>query len=319
MNIVFKHNSILPVRSYGGTERIIYWHMRKLVELGHRVTMIGHKKSHLSPIGVKLINLKKKWESLVPEGTDIIHLYENYKPDIDIPTIRQIQGNGKRGELFPENTVFLTRKHASLHGAQCFIPNALDLREYPFPEGKQCRWEDFLFLAKASWKVKNVKDCIRAARTAKKKLHIVGGRYLWPSRFIRGYGMAGGKRKLALMAPCDALLFPVRWHEPFGIAVVEAMALGLPVLASPYGSLSEIVTGETGLIVDCFAKLVEVMETPHSFNPRTIRTYVEKHFSFDLYSRRFLTLYERVMAGEKLNPSCPTWCGERGALELLAF
>ena len=319
MNIVFKHNGILPVRNYGGTERIIYWHMKRLAQLGHRATMIGHRKSDLSPIGVHLIPLRENWEQSIPKDTDILHLYENEEPETDIPTIVQIQGNGKIGESFPENTVFLTQKHASLHGAQCFVPNALDLTEYPFPWGKQCRWEDFLFLAKASWKVKNVKHCIWACKRAKKRLHIVGGHYLWPSRLVKGHGMAGGQRKLNLVASSDALLFPVRWHEPFGIAVIEAMALGLPAIASPYGSLPEIITEETGLIVENFEELLKALETPHSFDPHLIRSHVERNFSFDLYTRRFLELYERVMAGEKLNPTRPSWNQKQEALELLPY
>ena len=44
---------------------------------------------------------------------------------------------------------------------------------------------------------------------------------------------------------------PIRWPEPFGLVMTEAMACGTPVIAFPEGSASEIVLdGETGFVVE---------------------------------------------------------------------
>ena len=40
---------------------------------------------------------------------------------------------------------------------------------------------------------------------------------------------------------CHALLFPIDWPEPFGLAMIEAMACGTPVIAYPFGSVPEVV------------------------------------------------------------------------------
>ena len=48
-----------------------------------------------------------------------------------------------------------------------------------------------------------------------------------------------------------AVLFPIDWDEPFGLVMTEAMACGTPVIATPRGSVPEVVAdGETGWIVD---------------------------------------------------------------------
>ncbi len=53
------------------------------------------------------------------------------------------------------------------------------------------------------------------------------------------------------MAACDIFVFPSR-YEGFGIALVEAMAQGMPVIASDIETLREIITdGQDGMLVDC--------------------------------------------------------------------
>jgi glycosyltransferase involved in cell wall biosynthesis len=52
-------------------------------------------------------------------------------------------------------------------------------------------------------------------------------------------------------ARAGVFVFPSLWHEPFGIPVIEAMAAGLPVVATRGGALPEIVIdGKTGFLVD---------------------------------------------------------------------
>ena len=54
-----------------------------------------------------------------------------------------------------------------------------------------------------------------------------------------------------IMRHSDVLAFPSIWQEPFGLPVIEAMASGLPVIATRSGALGEtVVDGETGFLVD---------------------------------------------------------------------
>lgn len=322
MKIVFHHPHPLPVIAYGGIERIIFWHMVELVRTGHQVTLIGHPDSKVTEHGIELIphtDQTISFEKLIPADTDIIHLFYNHKCDTKIPTINTIQGNGKIGENFILNSVFVSKKHANNHASDVFIYNGLDLAEYPFVETKK-EWNRFLFLAKASWRVKNLKHTVEACRATNKHLEIVGGRWIGLSRFIHSHGIIGGSKKMQLIEKSDALIFPVRWHEPFGIAIIEAMAYGLPVIASPYGSLPEIITPEVGFIVNNLSELKEVLRNPpKKFSPMTIRKYIEENFSIAKHTREYLALYQKIIEGKTLNSSGPHYNLSERAENLLPF
>jgi glycosyltransferase involved in cell wall biosynthesis len=48
----------------------------------------------------------------------------------------------------------------------------------------------------------------------------------------------------------DIFIFPSVWNEPFGIPIIEAMAMKLPVIATQGGAFPEIITeGKSGLLV----------------------------------------------------------------------
>ena len=57
--------------------------------------------------------------------------------------------------------------------------------------------------------------------------------------------------KAQLLAHAKAMIFPIQWEEPFGLAMVEAMMSGTPVIAIKRGAAIEIVEpGVTGLLAD---------------------------------------------------------------------
>lgn len=64
-------------------------------------------------------------------------------------------------------------------------------------------------------------------------------------------GIVDGSNKILLYKKAKALLFPIKWEEPFGMVLIEAMACGTPVVAYNRGSVPEIVRdGETGFIIN---------------------------------------------------------------------
>src|SRR5439155_13458714 len=73
-------------------------------------------------------------------------------------------------------------------------------------------------------------------------------------------GQVGGKQKDYFLRNAAALLFPIRWPEPFGLVMIEALACGTPVLALRQGSVPEVIRdGVTGFIRDDEDGLVEAV------------------------------------------------------------
>jgi glycosyltransferase involved in cell wall biosynthesis len=66
-----------------------------------------------------------------------------------------------------------------------------------------------------------------------------------------------------------ALPFPIRWAEPFGLVMTEAMACGTPVVAWRNGSVPEVVAdGETGVIVSSVEEVAAAVDRVGDLDPR---------------------------------------------------
>ncbi len=322
MKILFQTSAILPVVKYGGTERVIYWLMKELSRKGHEVFLIGHPNSYVENIGVKLIPHPEgltDWRKLIPKGIDIIHL--SYRPvfELDCPLVITLHGNGQVGESFHPNTVFISKKHMEIHGGEFFVYNGIDLSEYPFQDRKR-GWERFMFLAKARWKVKNLKDCVRAVRKNKKWLDVAGGTGFSFNSRIKYHGMVDDRKKGELFLHNDVLLWPVRWHEPFGIAMIEAMAMGLPVIGSTYGSLPEVISPEVGILCKNYSEFEKAVGLKENlFNSEEIRSYVENKFSSSLMADNYLNIYEKVIHDGVLCQKNPRYMPENSPEFLQTF
>lgn len=323
MHAVIVNRAPIPVFAYGGTERVIWDLGRALVALGHTVTYLVPKGSSCDFAQVVALEEGSGSQSLAAQidriqpAVDVVHV--QFVPEAAFinadshPYVMTQHGNPEVGEQLPLNTVFVSRNHAQRHQSEHFVHNGLDWSAYGDPQLDAPR-DGFHFLGKAAWRVKNVQGAIRTARLARQQLHVLGGdrfnfrrgvRLTWSPQ-VHFYGMVGGSQKLQALARSRGLIFPVRWHEPFGLAVIESLYFGCPVFATPYGALPELVPPNCGAL-HTSAKLLaravtEALE--HPFDARACHDQALR-FNAQKMALDYLKYYKAVQTMKPLHEQPP--------------
>jgi glycosyltransferase involved in cell wall biosynthesis len=106
--------------------------------------------------------------------------------------------------------------------------------------------------------------------------------------------------KQAFLGEAKALLFPIRWPEPFGLVMIEAMACGTPVIAYDQGSVREILEdGVTGFIVRSEEEAIAAAGRIDSLNRDRIRAEFERRFTSHRMALNYLEVYRTLGAGER--------------------
>jgi glycosyltransferase involved in cell wall biosynthesis len=109
-------------------------------------------------------------------------------------------------------------------------------------------------------------------------------------------GEADNHTKLALLANAKALLNPIRWPEPFGLVMIEALASGTPVVALKAGAAPEIVEdGVTGFVCTDRGRLLAALDRLDALSRQDCRAAVAGHFSSDRMVSDHVDLYEGVV------------------------
>ncbi len=129
-------------------------------------------------------------------------------------------------------------------------------------------------------------------------------------RGVEYIGEVCDREKVELLRDARALLFPVQWPEPFGLAMVEAMACGTPVIARRCGSIPEIVThGFTGFICDDDDALVDAIHDLDLIDRRDCRHDVEERFSVTRMVDDYEAVYQRMIEQRRFGGARKTAMG----------
>ena len=104
------------------------------------------------------------------------------------------------------------------------------------------------------------------------------------------------------LAQARGLLMPIRWDEPFGMVMVEALACGTPVIAFPEGAAVEIVVDQkTGFLVDDERGMADAIGQLHRIDARDCRAWVRQNCDVEVVA----AAYERVYREAALPLSSP--------------
>ena len=304
----------LPPKKYGGTERVVWSLAINQQKAGHEVRYLWGNAKNL-PNNAKIASKKQSIQSQIDDWPDIVHFHRPFNGELHKPYICTEHGNAQKPSVYARNTVFLSRKHADNHGADCFVYNGLDWDEYGTPAFDKPR-SYAIFLGKCNAPHKNMMGAINVAKVSKKQIWVLGGNRLNPkrkpplimSRHVKFCGMVGGETKNNIIKHAQALVFPVRWHEPFGLAVIESLYLGVPVIATPFGSLPEIINEpRVGLLSDSYATLSASLNDLSHCDRTACHELARDKFSGLQMHIAYQQCYEQVLDGTPLNrgePKC---------------
>ena len=114
-------------------------------------------------------------------------------------------------------------------------------------------------------------------------------------------GEINEQQKTRFLGEAKALLFPVDWPEPFGLAMIEAMACGTPVLAFRCGSVPEIVEdGVTGAIVATVDEAIAALPHVTALDRQKVRRRFEQRFSATRMAKDYVGVYRSLIASPEV-------------------
>ncbi len=329
----------VPPPAYGGTELVIDNLARGLVDRGHDVTLftVGdstcpvrrrwvHEKAAgtTADLLTELGHVQAAYEAL--SGCDVIHdhtllgLLWSKMSSSTPPVVTTCHGPFTPAlatlyETVGRHVAIVSISHHQRSTAPsvpvaAVIHHGIEVDRFPIGRGDGGY---VLFLGRMS-PDKGVHRAISIARAAGKRLIIAAK--MWEPAEHRYFhervepllgddatyiGPVGGKHKLDLLAGAEALVNPIRWPEPFGLVMAEALACGTPVVTFPEGAASEIVDHEvTGFLCTDDVDMAERLATVDELDRSACRRAAALRFGIDRMVDEHVNLYRQHIAGEVL-------------------
>jgi glycosyltransferase involved in cell wall biosynthesis len=332
----------VPPGMYGGTELVIDQLARGLAAAGHAVELFATgdstcpvRSSWLYPHALgtnadssaELPHVRRAYETL--SEVDLVHDHTLtgpiwsglWRPDLPVVTtnhgpftremISHFDGIASRVPIIAIS--HSQRRTAPNLPIAAVIHHGLDIEAFPMGTGKG---DYLLFLGRMS-PDKGVHRAIAVARAAHKPLFIAAK--MWEPEECRYFaeqiepqlddevvylGSVGGQRKLDLLGGAIALVNPIRWPEPFGLVMIEALACGTPVLAFAEGSVPEIVEhGRTGFVCADEADMAQRVADLSELDRLACRDSVARRFSTARFTDRHVDLYRAVLTSRASVPT----------------
>jgi len=190
------------------------------------------------------------------------------------------------------------------------VYNGLNLKKYEFNPKPQ----NYFVAAGRFVPEKGIDIACQIAKKMKIKLKFVGGlakgnywdKEIKPylSSDIKYQGMLKYYQMGDFLNQGRALLYPLRWEEPFGLIMTEAMAGGTPVIAFNHGSVPELIKdGVTGFIVKTIPEMIRAIKKIDTIDRRACREWVEQKFTtetmVDGYERAFYMILSKSNANHE--------------------
>jgi glycosyltransferase involved in cell wall biosynthesis len=116
---------------------------------------------------------------------------------------------------------------------------------------------------------------------------------------IEHIGEISEAEKSEFLGNAHALMFTIDWPEPFGLAMIEAMACGTPVIACNCGSVPEIIQpGVSGFICTTFDDLVSAVKKIDQLSRDRCRLEFESRFTSEIMVDNYELVFHSLLTGD---------------------
>jgi glycosyltransferase involved in cell wall biosynthesis len=329
----------VPPPTYGGTELIVDELVRSLEAAGHDVTLFATGDSRARDL--RFLFERAVWppdpeverrhsvaaaRAIARGRFDVVHAHMAAALSTGIalgaPLVYTVHHDHvqRLTELYRRNPdvhyVAISHRQAALEPQLTWdvIHHGLDPLRFPPGSGEG---DYAIFLGRFS-PCKGPDLAVAAARAAGVPIHLAGEIHssedagpAWNGEMARllslpgvvHVGKVGGVRKTRFLGGGRALLMPLRWEEPFGLVMIEAMLCGTPVLAFPRGAAPEIVEdGVTGFLVNDVDEMAAVLAHMDRFDRVRCRRRAQDRFNVARMASEYQRVYEKAAAGTVAAP-----------------
>ncbi len=127
---------------------------------------------------------------------------------------------------------------------------------------------------------------------------------------VKYIGPVDMEQKLDLLSRARGLLNPIQWEEPFGMVMIEAMAVGCPVIAFARGAAPEIVAdGRSGFLVHDVNEMAQCISRIDELDRMVVQAHAEHNFTAQAMAEKYTKVYKKIIAssiGKVTFPIHPT-------------
>jgi glycosyltransferase involved in cell wall biosynthesis len=255
-----------------------------------------------------IIHSHLEWASLLLARGSHVPVAATFHGRLDLPWARELLGSPT-----PAHLVAISHSQASPHPDVdwTIVYNGLTLASEPFGHNRS---DALCFVGRVALE-KGIVEAMEVAQLAGRQLRIAakiapsGPEHdYYENVFLPALKAAGssveflgelaGPERDQLFADSYAALMPGSWPEPFGLAAIEALASGTPVLARRVGGLPEIIRdGVDGFFGDDVTEIAFRVADVETLDRLAIRESVIERFSAGRMADGYEALYRRMLAG----------------------
>jgi glycosyltransferase involved in cell wall biosynthesis len=219
--------------------------------------------------GVSLVSISDAQREQLPQGRFLRTVYHGIRPDLLSPQLGRQSYLAFLGRISPEKGVDKAIHIAGQAGLKLKIAAKVDPADRAYYESE-------------------IQPLIKV------------------SPWVEFIGEIGDARKSEFLSSAHALLFPINWPEPFGLAMIESMACGTPVIGFDRGSVPEVVEdGISGFVVGNEAAAIRAVSRLGELDRRLVRREFDRRFTARRMATDYVSLYQRLCGQARVEAARP--------------